>query len=86
MHSQSRGEESLEERIMHFISPKTSASVYKKLPNVSLFHCAEDKERYEKELEALPAEEKAKLSRKGAKKTKKSRSRAPVRPVQLPNS
>jgi hypothetical protein len=49
------------------------------------FYCAEDKERYEKELEALPAEEKAKLSRKGAKKTKKSRSRALVRPVQLPN-
>lgn len=35
---------------------------------------AEDKERYEKELEAMPAWKKAKLSHKGTKKAKKGRS------------
>ena len=48
---------------------------------LSGFVCTEDKERYEKELEALPAEKKAKLSRKGAKKSKKARTRAVVRPA-----
>ncbi len=49
--------------------------------------CAEDKERYEKELAALPAEKKAKLSRKSSKKAKKTRGAAAVRiPCSFPNA
>ncbi|EIE20132.1 hypothetical protein COCSUDRAFT_67498 [Coccomyxa subellipsoidea C-169] len=62
------------------LAMKEAAPVYKSLTAEEKAQyikiAEEDKERYEKELAALPAEKKAKLSRKSSKKAKKTRGAA----------